>query len=958
MAQGGDGIVALLSQTLEPNNDVRKNAEKQLDEVKRKPGFAISLLQLMEGGTPSPVIEQVAAVQFKNVVREFWNEVDSPVLSATDRDNIKRHILNLMVKVTPRTRASLSEAVRIIGVSDFPEHWPYLLPDLTKQLANSQDFSVIIGLLETANTLFKIFRNSMGNDDIRLKLKFCLENFAAPLLEFFKRCFGMIESLQGNIEGLRNVFSALRLLTRIFYSLNVIDLPEFFEDHIEEWMTMFLKLLQYENKALDSDDDEKPGPVEQVHAAVIINATLYLKKYEEEFQPFIEKFTEATWALLIKTPPQQRYDALMVEALKFLSTLVANIRLTNLFRPVLGDLVSKVIVPNIQLRESDIELFEDNPLEFIRSDIEGSNQETRRRGSCDLVRAMCRHFEAETTAACNQLLGTMISEKRLDSAVTLLIAVGVKSYTPLNGATELNGGVQIEAFFQQFIVPAMTSQDVNADPIEKSAVIKFFSTFRKQMPRDVVLQMLPHLARLLQAKSFVVHSYAASCIERIFMIRKNNDPRVKPVEFVYGPAELQPVFEPILVNLFALLEQGSANEYVAKAVMRVLSKAEATVVAKIAPTVLPKLCAVMQHTAQNPQNPRYIHQIFESLSILVRNSCRVDPSLADPFEAGLMPVFTFVLSNQVSELTSYVYQMLALLLELRPTGPSAGYLDLFPRLLTPVLWENRGDVPGLVRLLQAFLQRAAAETVGADKTSLQGLLGVFQFLLASKSTSDLSMVLITCLVEFLPVEAYREFLPDILKYTLTRAQKLKSKVFGQSVSLFLSVLVGKHGAIAVKDTLEAISPGLFAQVVLEIWCVSAEGFKKAEDRKSCSVGLVRILSEVPEMQRTPDPLQKILVALLSTFTTATTVEVKSPEELLAELEEGGYNSSYTRLVYAQNEVRDSFPEVPNARIFVAKFLAEASAKQPGVFPGLLANQSDQIKQMAMAICQEAGVSIV
>lgn len=43
--------------------------------------------------------------------------------------------------------------------------------------------------------------------------------------------------------------------------------------------------------------------------------------------------------------------------------------------------------------ESDEELFEDNPEEYIRRDMEGSDVETRRRAACDLVKVLSVNFE-------------------------------------------------------------------------------------------------------------------------------------------------------------------------------------------------------------------------------------------------------------------------------------------------------------------------------------------------------------------------------------------------------------------------------------------------------------------------------------------------------------------------------------------------------------------------------------
>ena len=74
----------------------------------------------------------------------------------------------------------------------------------------------------------------------------------------------------------RALFAALRLLCRIFFALNWQDLPEYFEDHMQEWMTEFHAYLVYENALLvDADEEDESGPVERLQAAVIENLKLY-----------------------------------------------------------------------------------------------------------------------------------------------------------------------------------------------------------------------------------------------------------------------------------------------------------------------------------------------------------------------------------------------------------------------------------------------------------------------------------------------------------------------------------------------------------------------------------------------------------------------------------------------------------------------------------------------------------
>jgi exportin-2 (importin alpha re-exporter) len=60
--------------------------------------------------------------------------------------------------------------------------------------------------------------------------------------------------------------------------------------------------------------------------------------------------------------------------------------------------------------QADEERFEDDPEEFIVRDIQGEDSESRRRNSQDLLRAMCRQFEPETTRICSEHITAMLAE--------------------------------------------------------------------------------------------------------------------------------------------------------------------------------------------------------------------------------------------------------------------------------------------------------------------------------------------------------------------------------------------------------------------------------------------------------------------------------------------------------------------------------------------------------------------
>lgn len=81
----------------------------------------------------------------------------------------------------------------------------------------------------------------------------------------------------------------------------------------------------------------------------------------------------------------------------------------------------------------------------------------------------------------------------------------------------------------------------------------------------------------------------------------------------------------------------------------------------------------------------------------------------------------------------YVFQILAQLLESSPSGNvSENYKSLLGPLLTPSLWDTRGNIPACTRLLSAVIPKATNAIV--TENYLEQVLGIFQNLLATKKS--------------------------------------------------------------------------------------------------------------------------------------------------------------------------------------------------------------------------------
>jgi len=90
-------------------------------------------------------------------------------------------------------------------------------------------------------------------------------------------------------------------------------------------------------------------------------------------------------------------------------------------------------------------------------------------------------------------------------------------------------------------------------------------------------------------------------------------------------------------------------------------------------------------------------------------------------------------ANRFLEFMPYVFQLFAALLEARPHGPLSEYYQaLVAPILMPALWEFRGNVPALARLLTSIIPRGATEIVANNQ--VEQILGIFQKLMSKKST--------------------------------------------------------------------------------------------------------------------------------------------------------------------------------------------------------------------------------
>jgi exportin-2 (importin alpha re-exporter) len=162
------------------------------------------------------------------------------------------------------------------------------------------------------------------------------------------------------------------------------------------------------------------------------------------------------------------------------------------------------------------------------------------------------------------------------------------------------------------------------------------------LPREIGLALFPLIAQLLGSDNYVVHTYAAMCIDRFLTIKDNNVER-------YNREHLRPFLPAFIGGLFKQLakQESKDNDYVMRGIVRTIAAAKQDIL-PLAGDILTGLNTMLQNVMKAPVNPTFNHFLFEALGALIKNVCEAQPAAAAQFEPTLLPSFQYILVNDVS----------------------------------------------------------------------------------------------------------------------------------------------------------------------------------------------------------------------------------------------------------------------------------------------------------------------
>ncbi|CAO1617205.1 unnamed protein product [Jaminaea pallidilutea] len=1018
---GVEQLSSLLAKTLDSDPGVRSQAEEGLVALSTSsPGHVPSLLELIASAQTAAAIRLAASIHLKNLIRARWDADEAqdaglPVVDESTKATLRQNLLPLLLSLsslanpTPLPlRLQLNTSLSLVASHDFPRAWTGLLDDILARLSEpNPDLGVVQACLSTLHEVTKAWRGQFRSDELYEEINYVLEKFAPVWWSSIQSTNQALLNSSTPAAQMPPLLTILHTQVLLFYDLSCQDLPPLFEDNIAPISQLLLHWLSFspDSSRLPSasDDDDKPDDLTNVRAAVCEAAELYAQRYLDVWEPQVGGFVQAVWEMLGKLEGKSgsKHDALLSRALSFLSVIVRQPSLRHLFSQgeggssVMESLVQRVVLPNVGMKEVEEEMFEDEPLAWVKREVEGSTEtDTPRLSSLSFLRALLEHFTQDITRIISSYIQTYLQQyaanpsaewRKKDAAIWLMTGVAARGTTGRHGVSQsaTNQLVNVVEFFSNHIFADLQASESSGSvhPVLKVDAIRYLHTFRNQLTKEQLLSVMPLLVQHLQSDNVGIATYAAIAVESILVLKDGKSP-------LFTPSDVQPFAEPTLMALFTKIEAGGTpervaeNEFLIKGVMRVLTTGREQLAGQAYSTLLEHLANIVTIISRNPSNPRFSQFTFESVAALIRYATQDQPTSVDAFEQTLFPPFLGILQQDVSDFIPFVFQLLSQLLELRSTGSGlpSSYQSLLPSLLTPALWQSRGNVPALVRLLQAYLAKASATMVSNNQ--IPAVLGIYQQLIASRINDEFGFELMQTVFETVDEAALQPYRQAIMTLMLTRLQNSRTDKFSRGFVAFVAGVAAitskKEYPEATIAAFDAVQPGLFTQLVQGV--IAPEVAKvPARKRPLVIVGLGRLLTQssstLPSGSGGSSAIWPPLLSALVTLSSDSSIAAKSIEAQQAEEdqlfaedweEQNTFQAGFSKLAAsAPRSTADKDAAAVKAitggkdvREWLVESVVQASQRtSPGALPAVLAGMDPAAGQALQQMVSAKGLSI-
>jgi hypothetical protein len=346
-------------------------------------------------------IRQAAAIQMKNLCRECWTERygfmnlhsesghQQIVLSEDDKDFVRLHLVGSLLSEPEKSiQGLMAETLHSIAIHDFPDNWPTLLPTLLQSIALSNDSSQALRVHNSLLALRKVCK----------RYEFKPREHRGPLNEIVSQSFPLLLPLAQRLcDPAENSIEAammLKQILKIFWSSTQFYLPGASSGNsstpclsnpraMQPWFDVLHYSLakplpeEIQPRSLDERNSWPWWKVKKWAAQIMsrffsrYGIASYAEDEAKEFANFFSQNVAPQFlgpvcdTLNLRPTGQFCTDRVVHLCLTFVDLAIELAPTYKMLKPHMDFLLYQVCFPTICLTSDDIDLFENDPHEFV-----------------------------------------------------------------------------------------------------------------------------------------------------------------------------------------------------------------------------------------------------------------------------------------------------------------------------------------------------------------------------------------------------------------------------------------------------------------------------------------------------------------------------------------------------------------------------------------------------------------
>lgn len=388
--------------TLEFDATVRHNAELQLKEISKNPGFLGACLDIIgsndsQNSIPDN-IKLSASLYFKNKVMYGWNsesgyiknEMLGLIVDNDEKPVVKDMLVQTMcncAKDSPNCVRILQSALTVIISEDYPKgKWETLLTKSLELISQGDINLSYVGLICLAE-IFRTYR--WKENDSRQESEMLILNYFPSLLQFAND--NLLQE-GNNIENPK-IGELLKLIIKVYKFITYHDLPFTLQrnEYFIPWANLFVKVIQLPiPQSLISNgnkDDWKNNPWIKCKKWSYANLYKLFQRYASsslsrkfEYTDFknlyVNDFLPQFLQLLFEQIEQWGNQSLWLSnesiyyILSFFEQCSTQKKIWPAIAPHYNIILRHVIFPLLTMNEETLDIFENDPQEYIHRYLE------------------------------------------------------------------------------------------------------------------------------------------------------------------------------------------------------------------------------------------------------------------------------------------------------------------------------------------------------------------------------------------------------------------------------------------------------------------------------------------------------------------------------------------------------------------------------------------------------------